>query len=572
MTKDEVASILEDIGLLLELKGENPFKTRAYLNAARNLQTLPEDLALMVKEKRLGSIRGIGDALQEKITTLVETGSLPYYNDLKASLPAGLPALMDIPGLGPKKLKVFFDKLGVDDLAKLEAACRDGRVAELPGMGEKTAENILAGISQRQLYSGQHRYGDVIERAEELLDWMRSHPDIIRLGLAGSIRRGKEIIKDIDLVGSSKNPEAVMADFVEHPDVERILGQGSTKSSILLMDGIQCDLRLVEDANFAAALLHFTGSKEHNVALRQRAIARGLKLSEYGLFLEDQTKEKGNSFFPDEGSLYQRLDLEFIPPELRENMGEIEAAEKGELPRLLEWGDLKGCFHNHTTESDGRDSLRRMAEGAASVGLDYFGIADHSKSSVQAHGLSEERLLKQVEEIRALNKELEEIHLFAGVECDILKDGSLDYEDEVLAQLDYVVASVHSSFTLSEKDMTRRIRKAMENPHVYMIGHLTGRLLLERESYNLNIPEILKAAAETGTWIELNANPYRFDLDWRWWKQARDLGVKCVINPDAHSVNQIGYLKLGAQIARKGWLRKQDVINTLTLEQVKKLL
>lgn len=572
MTKEEAAAILEEIGLLLELKGENPFKTRAYFNGARILQTLPEDLGLLVKEKRLGELKGIGDALQEKITTLVETGSLPYYDTLKASFPAGLFELMDIPGLGPKKLKLLHDKLGIDNLEKLQAACQDGRVAGLSGMGEKTAANILAGIEQRKTYTGQHRYGSAIGLAEDLLDWLRGHPDILRLSLAGSLRRCKEVIKDIDLVGSSQNPEAVMADFVLHPDTERILSQGPTKSSILLKGGFQCDLRLVDDSQFASALLHFTGSKEHNVALRQRAISRGLKLSEYGL-VSDQQQATGNKQpFPDEASLYRELDLEFIPPELRENMGEIEAAENGELPRLLEWGDLKGCFHNHTTASDGKNTLREMAEAAASVGLDYFGIADHSKSSVQANGLDEKRLMSQVEEIRKLNKELEEIHLFAGVECDILKDGTLDYDDSVLEQLDYVVASVHSSFQLSEEDMTKRIRAAMDNPHVHMIAHLTGRLLLERDSYALNIPEILKAAAETGTWIELNANPRRFDLDWRWWKQARDLGVKCVINPDAHRVNQIGFLKLGAQIARKGWLRKQDVINTLTLEQVRKLL
>ncbi|NJK93174.1 MAG: DNA polymerase/3'-5' exonuclease PolX [Blastochloris sp.] len=572
MTKDDVAAILEEIGLLLELKGENPFKTRAYFNGARTLLNLSEDLSVVVKGKRLGELKGIGEALQEKITTLVETGSLPYYEQLKASLPAGLLELMTIPGLGPKKLKLLHEKLEIDTLEKLQAACRDGRVAGLAGMGEKTAANLLAGIEQRQNYAGLHRYDSALALAEDLHDWLRGHPDILRLSLAGSVRRGKEVIKDIDLVGSSKNPEALMADFVAHPDTERILSQGPTKSSILLRGGFQCDLRLVEDAQFVPALLHFTGSKEHNVALRQRAIAQGLKLSEYGLSSDHSKSEINNQKFPTESSLYQELGLDFIPPELRENLGEIEAAEQGTLPRLLEWTDLKGCFHNHTTASDGKNTLREMAEAAASIGLDYFGIADHSKSSVQAKGLDEVRLLAQVEEIRKLNKELDELHLFAGVECDILKNGTLDYEDAVLEQLDYVVASVHSSFTLSEKDMTKRIRAAMENPHVHMIAHLTGRLLLERESYALNIPEILKAAAETGTWIELNASPYRLDLDWRWWRQARDLGVKCVINPDAHSVRQIGNLKLGAQIARKGWLRKEDVINTLSVAQLKELL
>jgi len=570
MTKNDVAAILEEIGNLLELKGENPFKSRAYFNGARTLQTLAEDLGVLVREKRLGELPGIGDALQQKITLLVETGSLPFYDELKASFPAAILELLDIPGLGQKKLKVLYAELLIDNVDALEAACLDGRIAGLTGMGEKTAANILAGIMQRKKYAGLHRYGEIIEQAQDLLDWLRGHPDILRLSLAGSIRRAKEIVKDIDLIGSSADPAAVMADFILHPEIERVLSHGSSKSSVLFKGGVQCDLRLVADADFAYALHHFTGSKEHNVALRQWAISLGYKLSEYGLVAESAGAPTLTC--RTEAEIFRALDLEDIAPELRENLGELEAAEKGLLPRLIEWSDLKGCFHNHTTASDGKNTLRQMAEAAASIGLDYFGISDHSKSSVHVNGLSEEQLLQQVAEIRLLNKELDDIHVFAGVECDILKDGSLDYEDAILSQLDYVVASVHSSFNLSEGEMTKRICRAMENPHVTMLGHLSGRLLLLRNAYALNIPDVLKVAAETGTWIELNCSTYRFDMDWRWWHQARDLGVKCVINPDAHSVQQIGNIKLGAQIARKGWLRKQDVVNCLDLDAIKNAL
>jgi DNA polymerase (family 10) len=572
MTNDEIADILRNIGQLLELKGENPFKTRAYQNGARALDGMSEPVAQQVAAGTLGEVDGFGKALVEKITTLVETGSLPYYDNLTAEFPDGILDLLSLNGLGPKKAKALYQELNIGSLKALKDACESGKVAKLDGFGKKTAEKLLDAIKQQRSYQGRFRYAKVIVLAEELVDLLRTHPDIIRVSIAGSLRRGKEIVKDIDLVASSKNPEQVMQDFVSMPDVESVTNHGETKSSIRIADGLQVDLRVVDDATFPTALHHFTGSMEHNVALRRRAKERNMKVSEWGLF---DTSGQQETLIPcqDEAELFSHLDLDFIPPELREGMGELEAAENHQLPRLVEWTELNGCFHNHTTASDGKNTLREMAEAAASIGLDYFGIADHSKSSVQANGLSAERLLEQVEQIRQLNKEMKgEIHLFAGVECDILKDGSLDYPDDILAQLDYVVASVHSSFTLSEKDQTKRICHAMKNPHVTMLGHLTGRLLLEREPYAVNVKEIIKTASTTGTWIELNASPYRLDMDWRHWKAARDAGVKCVINPDAHRVHQIGYLKPAVTIARKGWLRNQDVINCLTLEQVKRAL
>ncbi len=575
MDKSIVAEILNEIAVLLELKGENPFKSRAYSSAARTLEMLSEDLATLVKEERLSEIKGIGEALREKITELVTTGKLKYYEELKASVEPGLLEMLRIQGLGPKRIRVLHEKLGIKDIAGLEAACQAHQISELAGFGAKSEANLLAGIEQLRSFQNQFRYGDVIERAEDLIDTLRQHPEIIRINIAGSLRRGKEVIKDLDLLASSSNPKQVMDDFVALPGIIRILNHGETKSSVLLEEGLQCDLRVVPDAQFAGALHHFTGSKEHNVTLRQRAISQGKKVSEWGLF---RVTKKGDTETeepipcPTEEELFRQLGLDFIPPELRENQGEIEAAEAGKIPRLVEWIELRGCFHNHTNASDGAHALEQMAAGAEQIGLEYLGIADHSKSSFQANGLSEERLLAQVEQIRILNQKSEDLILLSGVECDILKDGTLDYDDSVLKKLDYVVASVHSSFTQSEEEMTQRIIRAMENPHITMLGHPTGRLLLQRDSYAVNLPKLLDAAAETGTWIELNANPYRLDLDWRWWKTARDKGVKCVINPDAHRVSQLGYLKLGVQIARKGWLRREDVVNTLPLFKIQKLL
>ncbi|MEM6820870.1 MAG: DNA polymerase/3'-5' exonuclease PolX [Verrucomicrobiota bacterium] len=570
MTNDDIAEILDTIGQLLELKGENPFKTRAYGNGARALQGLSEPVIQLIERDELKNIDGIGKALLEKITTLAQTGTLPYYENLRAEFPEGILELLSLNGLGPKKAKALYTTLNVGSLDDLEAACQSGKVASLSGFGKKTAEKLLGAIEQHRQYSGQFRYADVIERAEDLVALLRTHPDVIRISIAGSLRRGKEVVKDMDLIASSNNPNALMTAFVEMDDVENVINHGETKSSVRLSGGLQCDLRVVDDETYPAALHHFTGSKEHNVIIRRRAKEKKLKVSEWGVIDTSGPKEKK---LPcrDEAELFNHLDLNYISPELRENMGEIEASTSDSLPKLVEWEELRGCFHNHTTASDGKNTLQEMAEAAASVGLEYFGISDHSKSSVQANGLSEDRLLSQIEEIRELNRELSrDIHVFSGVECDILKDGSLDYSDEILAQLDYVVASVHSSFTLSEKEQTRRICKAMDNPYVTMLGHPTGRILLEREAYALNMEKVLKHAAKTGTWVELNASPYRLDLDWRHWKTARDLGVRCVINPDAHRVSQIGSLKPAISIARKGWLRKKDIINCLTLREIEK--
>ena len=569
MTKDQVAASLREIGTILELNGENPFKCRAYLNAARTLETSPTDLTELVRTDRLGELPGIGDALREKITTLVKTGKLPYLEELRTTIPSGLLSLLDLPGLGPKKLRILRDQLKIESIEALTKACQDGRLASLDGFGEKTATNLLDSIQRRATYSKLHRLGTALPAAQSLLNHLRECPSVSQAEIAGSLRRGKEIVKDLDLIASSNKPKEVMKAFISAPNVEKVIAHGETKSSVILAGGIPCDLRVVPPEVWPTALAHFTGSKEHNIALRQRAIDRGLHLSEWGLL---KGKSKTPLKLKDEKDLHKALGLAFIPPELREDSGEIAAAEKDELPDLLTRDQIRGCLHNHTLASDGQDTLAAMAQAAAELGLEWLGIADHSKSSFQANGLDVKRLEKQIEEIQSLNSKKPKCTLLSGTECDILKGGNLDFPDSLLKELDYVVASVHSGFTSDEKEMTDRILRAIENPHVTCLGHLTGRLLLEREAYPVNIPKILDAAAANGTWIELNANPWRLDLDWRWWHKARDLGILCCINPDAHKTSHLRFLDFGVTLARKGWLRAQDVVNTRTLAQLRKLL
>ena len=573
MNKDEIIGVFENIARLLELKGENPFKIRAYLHASKALETLAEPLEKLISEERLVAVDGIGKATAEKIATLSTTGRLDYYNDLRDEFPPDILTLFDIQGLGGKKIKALWDSLKIHSVTSLERACKDGRVATLPGFGEKTATNILKAIEHMRSHAGEFRFGDIAALAGSLLEDLRTHPEVGQAQIAGSFRRKKEIVRDLDFLVSTKKPEAVMEFFTTHPLVENILAHGATKSSVILKNGIQCDLRAVTAAEFPFALNYFTGSKEHNVRMRSRALSRGWSLNEYRFSAaEGRELREPLPEIQEEADIYRALDLDPIEPELRENHGEIEAAEKHALPRLIEWSNLRGAFHNHTTESDGRSSLEDMVAAAKELGLEYLGIADHSKASFQANGLDEKRLAAQVARIAEINATEKDIHIFAGTECDILKDGSLDFSDEILASLDYVVGSIHSSFTMPAAEMTKRIIRAIENPHITMLAHPTGRLLLGREPYQLDIPAILDAAAATGTWIELNANPRRLDLDWRWWQMAKEKGVKCVINPDAHSTAGLQDLIFGIGIARKGWLTKDDVLNTLPLAQVRTAL
>jgi DNA polymerase (family 10) len=578
MDKGQVAEVLLNIATLLELKGENPFKTRAYQNAARTIETLSEPLDKLIAEARLGDIKGIGEALQQKITELVTTGRLQYYEDLKAATPPGLVAMLDIPGLGPKKIKALHDELGIETVEQLEQECKDGKIAGLKGFGEKTQTNILEGINRRRSYASRHLISDALPRAEPLLEALRSHPDVIRCSTAGSLRRHREVIGDIDLLASSKKPEEVIEFFTRQPGIEKVLAKGETKASVLLEGGIQSDLRVVSDAEYSSALMYFTGSKEHNIVMRQRAIDRGLRLNEYGLF-HSKVETRDPKLLVKcrtEEEMFEKLGLHYIPPEMREDMGEFALAEKGPLPRLIEWTDLKGSLHNHSTWSDGHQRPEEIAKAMCELGLAYWGITDHSKSSFQANGLDAARVRQQLKEIASINatlaKEGSDFRLLIGTEVDILKDGKLDFPDDLLAELDVVIASIHQSFNQTEAETTKRLIGAAQNPYVHILGHLTGRLLLEREPYKVDHRAVIDACAETGTWIELNAHPMRFDMDWRWWPYAKSKGVKCAINCDAHRFEHAGFLRLGAGIARKGWLTKEDVVNTLPLKALLKEL
>jgi len=576
MDKDKVAEILVEIGTLLELKGENPFKTRAYVNAARTIESLNEPLAKLAAEKRLGEIKGIGEALEQKITELVETGKLKYYDELKASIPPGLIEMLEISGLGPKKIQALNKTLGIDSIEKLEAACKKGKVAELDGFGEKTQANILEGIERKRTYASKHRLGDALSAAEPLLENLRTHSEVIRCSAAGSLRRFKEIIGDIDLLASSKKPADVIEFFVSQPGIVKVLAKGETKASVILEGGIQCDLRVVSDREFPFALVYFTGSKEHNIVMRQRAIARGLRLNEYGLFKSKEETRDPKLLTPckTEGEIFAKLELPYIEPELREDHGEFLAGEKNDLPKLIKWTDLKGSLHNHSNWSDGRNQLEEIAEYMDNLGLAYWAITDHSKSSFQANGLDAKRLREQIKEVKKINEQLAkrgiDFRLLTGCEVDILKSG-LDFDDGLLAELEVVVASLHVPSN-SEAENTKRLIRAAENKYVHIIAHMTGRLLLERKPYPMNVQAVIDACAATGTWIELNCNPWRFDLDWRHWPYAKSKGVKCVINPDAHRNEHAGFLRLGAGIARKGWLEQTDVVNTLTFKLLLKEL
>jgi DNA polymerase (family 10) len=578
MDKSAIAEIFEEIAVLLELNGENPFKARAYTNAARALDSFEGDIEVLAAENKLGELPGIGEALRQKIVELLKTGGLEYYEKLRASVPEGLLAMLEIPALGPKKIKLLHDKLGIATVDELKAACEAHRLRNLAGFGVKTEKKILAGIGRAEDYSVLFVYGEAWPQSEEIREALRDHEAVLQVSTAGSMRRGREVVRNLDFVVSSRHPEDVLDYFAALPWIKQVIDRGGAESSALLKSGISAKLRIVSDQEFVGALHHFTGSKEHNEALRERAEAMGKKLDERGLFEAAKGKKSAGGKLGKavpcrtEDELFAALGLQYIPPELRENMGEIEAAEKREIPRLIEWTQLRGTFHCHTNSSDGKNTLAEMADEARELGLDYLGIADHSKSSIQANGLNEQRLGEQIEAIAKLNAQLEDFHVFAGSEVDILKAGRLDFADDVLARLDYVVASVHNGLGQSEEEMTERVIRAMENEYVTMLGHATGRRLLQREASSINLEKIIDCAARTETWIELNCSTWRMDMDWRWWHRARDKGVKCVINPDAHRTSQFATLRHGVTMARKGWLRRGDVLNTLPLAAMTRAL
>jgi len=567
LTKKEVISILEEIAVLLELKGENPFKARAYEKAARSLAQSDYELDELIDRGHLSQLAGIGEAIGKKIHELYTKGTLDYYERLKASIPPGHLEMLKIPSLGPRKIKTLYDKLGIQTIGELEYACKENRLLDLPGFGKKTQENILTGISYLKRYRNRHLFSEVIVQAEELIKKLSQADGVVWPTIAGSLRRAMEVVKDIDLLVSSGNPVATAKFFASLSEVDAIVAMGDTKVSVTLKTGINCDLRIVTEKEFPYALLHFTGSKEHNTALRRRAKERNLKLNEYGLF-------RGEENLPctTEEEIYGRLNLPYIPPELREDLGEIEAAEMGAIPDLVERKDIRGVFHIHSNYSDGTSSIGQFVREAKKRGWDYLGIADHSRAAYYASGLSGEKIKRQQAEIDELNARNEGFYIFKGIEADILPDGHLDYDEEILASFDFVIAAVHSHFHMGIKEMTQRIIKALENPFTTMLAHPTGRLLLAREPYAVDINEIIAACAQWGKIIELNASPYRLDLDWRNLIHAKKRGVKIAINPDAHHIEALDDVFFGINIARKGWLTKEDCINCLPLETVKKLL
>ena len=585
MTKSQIAEALQEIATLLELKDENPFKIRAYANAARSLETFGGNLSDLQDEEALAKIPGIGKAIAAKIKELAGTGKLKYLEELRAEFPAAILELFFISGLGAKKIKALYENLKISSIEQLREACESGKVAGLPGFGETTQTKICDAIARRAKHSGYFQFGQIAAETESLRRDLSAHPDALQVDVAGSYRRRREIVRDVDFVVATKKPAAITQFLIKHPLVESIIAQGPTKTSVRLRSGIQCDLRVVSSAEYPFALNYFTGSKEHNIEMRSRALQRGWTLNEYRLSkLPPDPKSKARAGrttkqralkipkVDEEADLYHALDLDFVPPELRENSGEFEAAENHTLPKLLEKENLRGTFHCHTVASDGHNTLEEMAAAAQELGLEYLGVAEHSKSSIQAHGIDASKLKSQIAAIRKLNKKFNGFRLFAGVECDILRDGKLDFDDEILSELDFVVASVHSVFNLSEAEMTKRVIRAMENRFVTILAHPTGRLLLKREPYSIDIPAVLEAAAATGTWIELNAAPKRLDLDWRWWPPAKEKGVKCVIDPDAHRTERLQDLWFGVGIARKGWLTKDDVVNTLPLGKIEERL
>ncbi len=568
MKNQEIARIFNDIADLLEIKGENPFRIRAYRRAAQNIEGLSKDVSEISKEE-LMTIPGIGQDLAGKVEEYVKSGRLQFYEDLKKEVPEGLSTLLSVPSLGPKTAKLLYEKLNIRDIETLEKFAKEHKLIGLPGIKEKTEENILKGIEMLKRGLERQPLGKVLPIANEILEHLRKKAPVKKLSVAGSIRRWKETIKDIDILATSENPKEVMKVFVHLPNVKEILMQGPTKSSVILNEGLQVDLRVVEEESYGAALAYFTGSKAHNIRLREMAVKSGLKINEYGIFREKDDKKIGGK---DEEDVYKVLGLPYIPPELREDTGEIEAALKGRLPKLIELKDIKGDLHVHSKWSDGSHDFDELADEARKRGYEYIAITDHSKGLGIARGLTAERLLEQKKKLEALNKRLKGFRFLSGIEVDIRSDGQLDLPDDVLKNMDIVIASIHSGFKQSKEQLTKRLVSAIKNPYVSVIAHPTGRLIGERDSYDIDINEILKIAKEKGTAFEINAYPLRLDFNDVYARKAKEMGIPLVIGTDAHLLSQFEYMTYGVSIARRGWIEKEDILNTLNYDSLLKVL
>lgn len=568
MKNQEIADIFNKIADLLEMKGENPFRIRAYRRASQNIESLTINIGTLSHEDLL-NISGIGQDLAGKIEEYIKTGKVHVYEELIEEIPEGLLDLLAVPGLGPKTLRVLYEKLKIKNLEDLEKMAIEHKLCKLPGIREKTEENILKGINMLKRGRERNPLGRVLPVALDIVEHLKKNAPVFKIDLAGSLRRWKDTIKDIDILAASDYPNDVMREFIRLPQVKEVLMRGTTKSSVVIKENLQVDLRVVKKESYGAALAYFTGSKEHNIRLRELAIKKGLKINEYGIFREIDDKRLGGE---NEDDIYKMLDMPYIPPELREDSGEIEAAFAGKLPELITLADIKGDLHVHSKWSDGSHSLEELVDAAKQYGYSYIAITDHSKGLGIAGGLNEEQLLEQKKKIKAINKKLRGFRIIHGVEVDIRSDGALDISDDILKELDIVVASIHSGFKQSRQQITKRIISAIKNPHVSIIAHPTGRLIGEREAYDIDMEEIFNAAKKSGTAFEINAYPLRLDISDVYARQAKSMGIPLVISTDAHVSSQFNYMNYGVSIARRGWLEKTDVLNTLDAKSLLKRL
>jgi DNA polymerase (family X) len=564
----DIANIFNKVANLLDIEGANPFRVRAYRNAARTLSSLPRNVSDMIAENHdLTNLAGIGKDLAGKIKEIVETGSLSQLEEIESKTPAELNRLMKISGLGPKRVKALHRNLGISGLKELREAAEKEKIRELDGFGPKMEQAILEDMERMDGETERIKLPEAEQRAGPLLAYLKKVNGLREIIVAGSFRRRKETVGDLDILVTCKKGSQVMDRFADYEDVRKVISKGKTRSSVVLRSGLQVDLRVVPQVSYGAALHYFTGSKSHNIAVRKLAVKKGLKINEYGVFKKDK-RIAGKT----EKEVYDTVKLAFIEPELRENRGEVEAAQQGRLPDLIKVEDLRGDLHTHTKETDGHNSLEEMAKAAKDRGYEYMAITEHSKKVTMAKGLDAERLKKQITEIDHLNEKLEGITVLKGIEVDILKDGSLDLPDDILKELDLTVCSVHYNRNLSEKEQTERIIRAMDNPYFNILGHPTGRLINEREPYRVDMRKIMEAARDRGCFLEINAHPDRLDLPGRYCKMARDMGLKMVISTDAHSLTDLDFMRFGVDQARRGWLEARDVLNTRSLKQLKKML
>jgi DNA polymerase (family 10) len=564
----DVGEVFEKVADLLEIQGENQFRVRAYRDAARTVGGHSRSVAEMVEESEdLTELPGIGRDLAGKIREIVETGKLSQAEELERRTDPGLRELLGLPGLGPERVRELHERLGVRSLQELEEAARDGRISELPGFGKKTEQNILEAIEQDRTTEKRVKLSVAEQVARSLEDYLKGIEGVDKVVVAGSYRRRQETVGDLDVVAASKRGGGTIEKFVEYEDVQKVVSKGKTRSSVVLRSGLEADLRVVPKESFGAALLYFTGSQPHHVALRDMSLKKKLKINEYGVFKGDD-RLAGKT----EEEIYKKLGLAYVEPELRENRGELEAAHKNSLPKLVTQKEIRGDLHSHTDATDGNNTLEEMVRAAKNRGYDYLAITDHSKRLRMVGGLDEKRLRKQMEEIERLDDELKGITLLKGIEVDILEDGSLDLPDEVLKELDIVICSVHHRFGLSEERQTNRIIRAMENPNTNVIAHPTGRMIGTRQPYEVDMERVMEAAKDNGCFLELNSDPDRLDLNDVHCKMAKEIGVKISISTDAHSTSGLDNMRFGVGQARRGWLEKKDVINTRTLKQLRKLL